>query len=376
MTISSTVVQKVYLAYFGRPADPVGLIYWQSQDVDTMKAGFSASIEYNSLYSGMTNTERVNQVYRNILGRDAEANGLAYWVGELNAGRQTILAIADTILNAALIGPDGVDKTTVNNRLIYSEAFTAALDTTDEISGYSGTSAAVAARNAIYSVTTDNSLSTAISSLNSIVQSVVSSTSSQPSSLLPSTYTDLGLNTFTIYHGTSGDDIFTATTGYGVYLGLGGNDTFNIGSATVPRVIFFIGGSGDDTYNIEGGHDIVNVFDIGGGTDSVIDYAYYVNGYNYTLNNQLFVNYQYGISGISGGAILGDLTNSSDTIEKTFIPPDLNNYYSQAAMLSYFQSLDNWLGNSATSGHDVWSNLTSMVSDLRTINTQYEAAYS
>lgn len=58
MAITADVVQNAYLAYFGRPADPVGLNYWMAQaDPAVMKAGFAASVEYATLYAGMTTVQ-------------------------------------------------------------------------------------------------------------------------------------------------------------------------------------------------------------------------------------------------------------------------------------------------------------------------------
>ena len=69
MAISANAVQQAYLSYFGRPADAVGLNYWMTSDVATMDAGFAASPEYATMYSGMSAVQRVNQVYLNVLGR-------------------------------------------------------------------------------------------------------------------------------------------------------------------------------------------------------------------------------------------------------------------------------------------------------------------
>lgn len=172
MAVSAENVQKAYLAYFGRPADPVGLAYWQNSDAATMKAGFAASAEYAALYSGMTVEARVSQVYTNLLGRSPDAPGLLYWAGELAAGRQTISSLVDAMQTNAL----GVDITTIANRVTYATAFTAAVDTASEIVGYSGTAAANAARTAVASVVdTAASLTTATTAIATSVSTVVAS---------------------------------------------------------------------------------------------------------------------------------------------------------------------------------------------------------
>ena len=180
MSVSATDVQKAYLAYFGRPADPVGLAYWQTSDAATMKAGFAASAEYADLYAGMTVTQRVSQVYTNLLGRDADPAGQDYWATELAAGRQTVSTLVDAMQADAL----GDDITTISNRVTYATAFTAALDTTAEIVGYAGNTAAAAARAVVLPITATASLTTAQAALATSVRIVTAiSTSSSGSPL-------------------------------------------------------------------------------------------------------------------------------------------------------------------------------------------------
>lgn len=48
-------VQQLYIAYFGRPADPVGLNYWAASidaaggNFDSVVSGFSSSLESKAL---------------------------------------------------------------------------------------------------------------------------------------------------------------------------------------------------------------------------------------------------------------------------------------------------------------------------------------
>ena len=150
-------VEKAYLAYFGRPADIAGMNYWLGKSISDMDAGFAASQEYATLYGGMTNSQRVDQVYQNLFGRAADPAGKAYWVGQLNAGLVTIGTLVATMEADAL----GVDIGTINNRLTFAIDFTVNL-TPAQNAGYNGTAAANAARVAMSEVTyTDTSLATA-----------------------------------------------------------------------------------------------------------------------------------------------------------------------------------------------------------------------
>ncbi len=168
-TATEVEVQKTYLAFFGRPADPVGLNFWLTQTVPVMNAGFAASAEYATLYSGLSDVQRVSQVYTNLLGRAPDAGGLLYWAGELTAGRQTVATLVTSMQTFAL----GIDITTIANRVTYATAFTAAVDTVDEIVGYTGTAASNAARAAVLLVTdTAASLTTAQAALNTTVATI------------------------------------------------------------------------------------------------------------------------------------------------------------------------------------------------------------
>jgi hypothetical protein len=49
-------------------------------------------------------TEFVKQVYRDFLSREADAGGLAYWVGEIEAGRKTRAQLVESYINSAEFG--------------------------------------------------------------------------------------------------------------------------------------------------------------------------------------------------------------------------------------------------------------------------------
>ncbi|MFS2161812.1 beta strand repeat-containing protein [Pseudomonas sp. Pseusp122] len=141
-------VQQLYIAYFGRPADPVGQRFW-AQVIDdaggniaSVLAGFSASNESQALYGASSTAQKVAAIYSNVFNRAPEAAGLAYWVSQIDSGQVTQAQAAWTIQQAA--GPG--DASTVNNKLIAANTFTANIDTTAEIAGYSGSNSATIAR--------------------------------------------------------------------------------------------------------------------------------------------------------------------------------------------------------------------------------------
>ncbi|QYG92663.1 DUF4214 domain-containing protein [Iamia sp. SCSIO 61187] len=84
-------VIRLYAAVLGRPADLAGVEYWTAR----MRAGltirqvarfFVASQEFRTTYGSLDDAEFVELVYQNVLGREPDAEGEAYWIGRLERG--------------------------------------------------------------------------------------------------------------------------------------------------------------------------------------------------------------------------------------------------------------------------------------------------
>lgn len=160
-------VQELYVAYFGRPADPAGLDYWTNiveaqGSTAAVSATFAASPEYIVSYFGKTNGQIVDQIYTNLFGRTADTAGRAYWVNLLNNGTIKVDTIVAEVAAAALT----TDAEIIENKVAAATAFTAAVDTDAEIAGYNGTAAVTLAKAFITGVTNDASLATAIAPAN------------------------------------------------------------------------------------------------------------------------------------------------------------------------------------------------------------------
>ncbi len=76
---------RLYRAAFGRTPDVAGLSYWigsmdAGASLESVATGFSQSAEFKALYGdNVTNADMVTRLYLNVLGRDGEAAGVAYW---------------------------------------------------------------------------------------------------------------------------------------------------------------------------------------------------------------------------------------------------------------------------------------------------------
>ncbi len=83
-------VLRLYQAYFARTPDLGGAKYWI---LEVLRGGFtveqiagfmSDSQEFENNYAGTNNQEYMNAVYTNVLGRNADEEGFAYWLDLLN----------------------------------------------------------------------------------------------------------------------------------------------------------------------------------------------------------------------------------------------------------------------------------------------------
>jgi Fe-S cluster biogenesis protein NfuA len=86
---------RLYTAYFLRTPDYGGLMHWfnamypdsgYGSSLAQVSDAFAGSPEFVSRYGALDNAGFVALVYQNVLGRDAEPGGFAYWLAQLNAG--------------------------------------------------------------------------------------------------------------------------------------------------------------------------------------------------------------------------------------------------------------------------------------------------
>ena len=109
---SGAYVQKIFIAYLGRPAAPAGLQYYANY-LDGDNAGGKLilfddlyySTEAEALYRTSTLADQINQFYQFMFSRDALSGGLNYWINQINGGFFTVPASAAYIADAAS-GPD------------------------------------------------------------------------------------------------------------------------------------------------------------------------------------------------------------------------------------------------------------------------------
>jgi serralysin len=181
MSLSDTQIQKAYIAFFNRPADPDGFDYFQhySATYADLLHDFSQSEEYTSDYAGKSNTQIVAQVYQNLFGRAPENEGLNYWTTQMKAGWITPANVAYEILG----GARGTDKETIDNKVTAASAFTSALETTAEIDAYQSGHPAVGpkVRAWLAAIGADSkSLNSALSGMEHLVANLVDTVQGNP----------------------------------------------------------------------------------------------------------------------------------------------------------------------------------------------------
>jgi len=257
------VVQQLYVSYFGRPADYFGLQNFTAQlnaiGAPTTFAGlnaavqadatgnsalsrlvnsFSASGEATNLYGTDTTQLGVSKfvaaIYQNVLGREADAEGFAFWVKAITSGDVTRASAAADITAGALVNTSAqgmLDKMTVEKKLAVATNFTTALDLPSEFNAYAGDAAAASARGLLQGVTSTTDVAAYQSTVDTTIGTIVAGGSPGQNFALTSSIDNL--------MGTAGNDNFVAT------INADGNP---LGSLDIID-----GGAGRDTLSIADG---------------------------------------------------------------------------------------------------------------------------
>src|SRR5262249_18730750 len=86
----TNIIKPAYAKYLGREADSAGIDFWTAQfragmRDEQLEANFIGSPEYFN-FTGGNNLQWVDAMYRDLLGRGADAAGEKFWTGQLAAG--------------------------------------------------------------------------------------------------------------------------------------------------------------------------------------------------------------------------------------------------------------------------------------------------
>jgi len=221
-----TQVSQLYVSLFGRAPDTEGLGFW----VTALAGGMTMAEVAQSMYDTTparayypafaTNQEIISTFYKNVLGRAADAEGLAFWTAKLDAATSKGAVFAELINN--VVTYTGTDAAGLKSAALFANKVTVAQYFGETVGTVS------AATTALTGVTEDAAtVTTAKAAIDAAATPVVPA------------------QTFTL---TSGVDSGTTFTG-------GANsDTFNAylttaGANTLNALDRLNGGDGADTLN-------------------------------------------------------------------------------------------------------------------------------
>ena len=137
---TSIELQQLYIAYFSRPSDPIGLDYWTEKGIS--RSAFAANMylqpEFNNVNSGLSVEAQVNQIYLNLFNRAADITGLTYWAQQIRNGVLQLASIANDLIWAAENNSGSSnDKTALTNKTNAAVAYTAKIrESTSSILSY------------------------------------------------------------------------------------------------------------------------------------------------------------------------------------------------------------------------------------------------
>ncbi|MFC7653812.1 DUF4214 domain-containing protein [Pseudoduganella danionis] len=185
----SDLLQRIYVAYFGRPSDPAGLAFWTKQYLaaglpstlsglvqtyTTTPAArplvdmFGTSQESQDLYGG-DNDAFITAIYLNMFGRQPDAAGKAYWLNLINTGAVTRPIAALSIM----AGAQAADGQIIENKIKVASNFTTALNSPERNAAYDGLDANVVVRKLLNTVNATTNVTAFQTSLDDTIAALV-----------------------------------------------------------------------------------------------------------------------------------------------------------------------------------------------------------
>ena len=132
----SNDLQKLYIAYFGRPGDPSGINYWLSRSnesitIKEISNELSRQDEYKKSIAHNKSLEfKINKLYLNLFNRKADFYGLNYWLEMMNNQENKISDIVYNLIYSEKkpytenLEQSKRDIHILNNKLFAAELFT------------------------------------------------------------------------------------------------------------------------------------------------------------------------------------------------------------------------------------------------------------
>ncbi|GEM_PF-3722694 len=100
-------VQKLYIAYYQRPADPKGLLYWAQKleenggNLNAIIHAFANSPEAQQLYGNKPVEEVIKEIYESVFNREPDPEGLKFYKEKVEKGEFHLEDVMLRILDGA-----------------------------------------------------------------------------------------------------------------------------------------------------------------------------------------------------------------------------------------------------------------------------------
>ncbi len=117
-------ILRLYRAVFGRAPDAQGFAFWteryaEGEALGSIAGTFILSPEWNERYpAALSNTEYIDAIYQNVLGRAGDEDGVRFWLDALDSGRlsrvQVLLSVSES--------PENIEGTGTSQPLRIQEA--------------------------------------------------------------------------------------------------------------------------------------------------------------------------------------------------------------------------------------------------------------
>lgn len=242
-------VQKAYIAYFGRPADPAGLDVWTQELVGGASIGgiiqaFGNSAESQALYGGDTAEQQITRIYQQLFNRSPDEAGLSYWVNNLETGAISLQAAALTVLSGAV----NEDRTLIDAKLNAAKVFTWHLNNDQAGNTYKGEEDATLARNFLSQVTVQTASAQIEADARQLIDTIFDNTWYEFGGNLTSSYNPVFvangsetyyLNDSNYFNSNYQDSVFIARVGSDLstpfQLKLGGAEDLHLDAAVVNQ---------------------------------------------------------------------------------------------------------------------------------------------
>jgi hypothetical protein len=250
----ATVAQDLYVAYFGRPADTLGLANFESQldaaHAPTTAAGLSAAYSSNaavkqiidsfgnsaesaSLYGTGTAAISVfvTAIYHNLFNRDPDFGGLVFWSTAISSGGLPMASAALNILAGALANTTAqgvLDAQTITNKVAVAANFDTAINTVDELNAYNGDAAAATARAMLSLVDSSTNVIAFNATIDATLTTIVNAVPGQTFTLTTGVDNIVGTAHSDVFIGNNADNSKLTLTSLDTLDGGAGNNTLNI----------------------------------------------------------------------------------------------------------------------------------------------------